>query len=1537
MLSPAPPLAPGAPPGSTPAPGTDGGAWVRVTIHPGTDVLLAAGTRLGDARPALADLGCRPELRTAPLAVDGVPVDDDQRCGSRPLLPGATVTVVRAGSAPRCRDAGPVPEDVLAAPRHVAVLGGPDAGRLVAVGHGDRGRTRVDRLDVRWRTTRRGSRVRVRVPRGTRRVPDDAALLRARPARAGRRVGSWRAVRWRDGRALVTPDGAYALRARPALVHGPRSGPAVGPDRPVEAGRLGTAQLATALVPAVASVGLAVALRQPLLALLALVGPLAVLGPAIAEARRRRVAQRAAPPGAPPDVGAAPGTVPVDPLDPRPADVLLWATIARLAPGADLAGAGAAGAAGALSAHAGSSGAAPGTTVGTTSGGSVGATGGGASLAASGGTSPSRVRLPDGCVAVVGPRDVALAAARALLVEVLASGAPLTVRPAAQDAPAWSWCRWLPHARAVRTLDAVAAADPPGLVVVDGPVPAGELARAWERCAPVGTDVLLVLGDRAQVPAWCRTLVDVSGAVAVFTGPDGARTPREHVGVSAGWALGLARRLAAAEHLGRLGTGDGDRAGEPDPGDPTARSLPSAVALGPLLGAPRAPDRLATWVAERWQDAARRDGLGLRTVLGAGTGGAPVAVDLVREGPHVLVAGTTGAGKSELLQSLVAGLALGRSPDELSFALVDFKGGASFGACGRLPHVVGQVTDLDPGLAGRALAGLRAELHRRERILAAADVASIDALPRGRLARLVVVVDEFRALADDLPDLVPGLLRVAAQGRSLGVHLVLATQRPAGAVSADVRANVTLRIALRVVDVADSRDVVDSPHAARVPASTPGRLILRRGAEPPVAVQCARAGGPLALPEVSVRLADPWGRHRSPDGPAPGSADDHLPLLVAAAREVAARSGLRPHPAPWLPALPTRVGPDELARVDGIDGIDGIDGEAVRSDDRALPVALGDLPALQRRTVVRWDPRDGHLAVQGRPRSGRTTALRTVGLAALDHGWAVHAIGPGLADLAAHPGTGTVVDRSDPRRVARLLRLLAGHDDGQSRPARLDRTTGRTLLLVDDVEAVRGVLAGVAGGAGADALADVLADSPTAVAVSASGPTVGGLASLVGVRAVLASRDRHDDVSLGVPAALAGQGGPPGRAVWLGPGDPLMCQVVLPPTVARGRSGRPAPPRRGAFRLHPLPDDVDSADLDVVGHAPGGVDPRPAVVVTDPGLAVASDDGDDTDVAPSPGPTCGPVGPCAADGAVDRAVADTADTADVAASRAVAAVAASRAVVDIAASRAVAAVAVGRGGDDGRTLWMDVRRGALVVGPPGSGRTSTLALLARHAAATGSLRAVVSRDDVLASAAMPAPGRTARTTGRTRSGNGNGTKDGRASSNSHSNRDGSGTTGWRASGSSNGNQSGNGNRDGAIVVRRYTPADVARLLDTLEAGQSAATFPSRAAAPGVVVVDDLDVLTQLCVLEADRLAALCRDGLVLLASAATGAAASALRGPLADLRGARSGIVLAPRERGSAEVFGHGLEWLTEPGRPRPGRGVLVQGARLAPLQVARP
>ncbi|MFB8228975.1 FtsK/SpoIIIE domain-containing protein [Cellulosimicrobium sp. NPDC055967] len=1407
-----------------------GEAWLRVTVHPGTDVLLPPGARLGDVRAGVANLVCRPELRTAALLVDGVPVDDDQRCGTRPLLPGATLAVAPHGGS--TVTGASRPDDALAAPLHVAVLAGRDAGRLVAVPEGQ-GRTRVDGLDVHRRVTRRGVRVRVRAPRGSRRVPDDAAVLVARPARAGRRVASWRAVRWRAGDALATPRGVYALRPRPVLVHGPRTGPADPSSVDAERGRPSAGLLATAAAPAVASLALAVTFRQPLYALLALAGPLALLVPALVEARRRRAARRTAQPHRPgPDGAGPPGadvaraTTPVDPLRPRPADALTWAVVARLAPATPL----------------------PGTAPPSPGVGPDGPP-----------VAPARpVRLPDGCAAVVGPRPAALAAARAVLGELLSTGAVPIVRHPPHAATDWAWCRWLPRASAVETLES--ARPPTGaatVLVVDGAPPAGELARAWERLGPAGTDLLLVLDDAARVPAWCRTVVDVTGPTAVVTGPDGARTVREHVGAGEDWAVALARRLAAADHLGRL---VGTAPAEHDPGDPTSPSLPADVALGDLLGLPTSPDDLTGWVRARWQDADRRDRTGLRAVLGVGPGGDPVAVDLVRDGPHVLVAGTTGAGKSELLQTLVAGLALGRSPEELSLALVDFKGGASFGACGRLPHVVGTVTDLDPGLAGRALAGLRAELHRRERVLAAAGATSVDELPRGRLPRLVVVVDEFRALADDLPDLLPGLLRVAAQGRSLGVHLVLATQRPAGAVSADVRANITLRLALRVVDVADSRDVVESPLAAVVPASAPGRLVLRRGAEPPLAVQCARAGAPARVRPSGARAAPPWGAARgllrgsSPADDAPGTGaplpgDDQLPRIVAAARDVAERTGLRPAPPPWLPALPDRVGQDDLADVvraapavthhgplgsgprpddpahRGDGPSDLVDGTALTAT-ATLPLALGDAPDLQRRTVVRWDPHDGHLAVLGRARSGRTTALRAVGWAALERGWTVHAVGPGLADLAAHPGTGTVVDRGDPRRLVRLLRLLAGHDDGQERPAGID-AADRALLLVDDVDAVRSVLAGVAGGAGADALADALA-GPAAVAVSCAGPTVAGLSSLVGVRAVMVSRDRHDDVSLGVPSALAGRGGPAGRAVWLGTDEPVLCQVALPaqplsgpvpggttpPAADTGTGPRRGDARPGAFRLLPLPERVVPADLASPVPRPPVSGPRPA---RDDALRVP----------------------------------------------------------------------VGRGGDAVGTVTLDVSRGALVVGPPGSGRTSALALLARHLARAGVLRAVVARDDTLAAAAGPP----------------------------------------------------------TAVVRRYAPADVGALLDAVAGTRESARGTPREDAPdggtpgppGVVVVDDLDVLVQLCVVEGERLAAACRDGLVLVASATTGGAASALRGPLADLRGVRAGVVLAPGERGSAEVFGRGLEWLAEPGRPRPGRGVLVQGARLTPVQLALP
>lgn len=287
-----------------------------------------------------------------------------------------------------------------------------------------------------------------------------------------------------------------------------------------------------------------------------------------------------------------------------------------------------------------------------------------------------------------------------------------------------------------------------------------------------------------------------------------------------------------------------------------------------------------------------------------------MTVGLRTDGPHLLVGGTTGAGKSELLQTLIASLAVGSGPEQLTLLLVDYKGGAAFQSCAALPHVGAVLTDLDPQNARRALASFRSELRRRERLLRQADVSDIAeyttlALPP--MPRLVVIIDEFRVLAEELPEFVTGLIRIATVGRSLGVHLVLATQRPAGVVSPDIAANTNLRIALRVRDAADSRDLIADPAAAELP-NVPGRALLRIGAAAPVPFQTARVGGtePREVTAAApvVRLIRPTGGVQAAAETAPQSASD-LERIVTAAKDAASMLGLGPAQAPWLPELPS--------------------------------------------------------------------------------------------------------------------------------------------------------------------------------------------------------------------------------------------------------------------------------------------------------------------------------------------------------------------------------------------------------------------------------------------------------------------------------------------------------------------------------------------------------------------------------------------------------------------------------------------------------
>jgi S-DNA-T family DNA segregation ATPase FtsK/SpoIIIE len=808
----------------------------------------------------------------------------------------------------------------------------------------------------------------------------------------------------------------------------------------------------------------------------------------------------------------------------------------------------------------------------------------------------------DRVIGIVGPRRERVALAQALVGQVACLHSPEDVRIIVLTAPepdgTWAWARWLPHrtgggtgtggsdaARTVVVLDDagalrdrpdVAAALQAATPIERGPASRQESGAAAVICldrdptslpAEATAVVHLEVDDRSRVTARLRR----RGHRDVTLVPDLA---------ARGWAARLGR------HLARL------RDSAPAPGT----SLPARTDLLDLLATDgldaTTPRGLAAhWTAEQ----------GPVAVLGQGPDG-PVRVDLRADGPHALVGGTTGAGKSELLLTLVTSLAVAEPPDRITFLLVDYKGGAAFARITGLPHVTGLITDLDRHLARRALISLRAELRARERLLHAAGAADVDAYAalrrrepdRPPLPRLVVVVDEFRVLAEELPEFVDGLVRTATVGRSLGVHLVLATQRPAGAVSAQIRANVNLRIALRVTDAADSLDLIDVPAAAVLPASAPGRALVRSGSGRPVELQSALVTGATgegsATPSV-VRAGAPF-----PAAPV-GEISD-LDRIRTALREAAAGRPGRVAPA-WLPPLADRVGPEPVL--------------GRRAGDVGVVLGLADDPADRRQAPARWHLDGHHLAIAGGPRSGRTTAVRAIAVAAgrlstVPDVYAWDAAGT-HRDLERLPWVGAVIDAQDVERGRRLLDLLERRIRTGPRPA-----DPPVVLLIDGWETLWAALSTQDHGRPADDLLTALRDGPAAgvVAAVAGGRAVltGQVSSLLSRRLVLRFADPADRLLAGVPAPMADARQPPGRALLLGPGTAaavgaagrdeldtagvevqITCGTALPASIATG--GRQTPP------VPELPTRLAHADLmaEIAGSHPGTADtPRIAGV-----------------------------------------------------------------------------------------------------------------------------------------------------------------------------------------------------------------------------------------------------------------------------------------------------------------------------------------------------
>ena len=627
-----------------------------------------------------------------------------------------------------------------------------------------------------------------------------------------------------------------------------------------------------------------------------------------------------------------------------------------------------------------------------------------------------------GTLGIVGPPATVRALARALICQAALAHDPRTVvLGCARPDPEWDWIRWA--ARHQRSDSAIR-------VLIDD-----RLEWSSDTATAPGTLMLRLARSRGELGA-VNDLVEVIDQESARWHAGGLREPAPFVPdlLSRDLARWMLRRVA--------GWCTPERSEEAFVG-----VVPRSVTLSDVhLGA---DDAVA--IQRRWQQHPRST----RCVLGLGHGGR-VEVDLAVDGPHALVAGTTGSGKSELLRTLVTGLALGNRPDELVFVLVDYKGGAAFAECAQLPHCVGLVTDLDQHLADRALTSLGAELKRRERLLAdaaARDLSAYQALPgMATLPRLVLVIDEYRALAQELPAFVDGLVRIAALGRSLGLHLVLATQRPTGIVSADVRANMNLRIALRLRDASDSYDVLEAPDAAALPEGLPGRALLRTGADAPRTVQVARVAD--ASPDTGAavqvtRLQSLWpdqGRQQARESQARDDGGELATRIAVAARQAAIALGAAPPPSPWLAPLPPVLALAGLTHHDDVSNSSdpGDPGDARDASDRGDPAAAGphtpgpalawgllDLPQQQRQEPVRWEPvADGNLAVIGAPRAGRSTMLRTVCAELLRtqdvgrvHLYVFDGSG-GLQVLGDAPHTGALVTAEEPARAARVLQRL---------------------------------------------------------------------------------------------------------------------------------------------------------------------------------------------------------------------------------------------------------------------------------------------------------------------------------------------------------------------------------------------------------------------------------------------------------------------------------------------------------------------------------
>ena len=452
----------------------------------------------------------------------------------------------------------------------------------------------------------------------------------------------------------------------------------------------------------------------------------------------------------------------------------------------------------------------------------------------------------------------------------------------------------------------------------------------------------------------------------------------------------------------------------------------------------------------------------LTVPIGVDPEGAPVYLDLKESahggmGPHGLCIGATGSGKSELLRTLVVALAATHSPDELNLVLVDFKGGATFLGCDDLPHTSAVITNLEDEavLVERMYDAISGEMNRRQELLRkAGNFANLTDYNEARtstrpdlepLPSLLIVVDEFSELLGQHPNFADLFVAVGRLGRSLGVHLLLASQRLEEGKLRGLDSHLSYRIGLRTFSAAESRQVLGVPDAYELPAD-PGTGYIKTASTELKRFKASYVSGPLMRPAeltsprhtAQVRLFEGWDEVDEPAAAAsiPDPSTSLLAEVVSAAKQTAAARGQHAHTV-WLPPLPSRVAlPDVCEEMGELTASIGLIDDPFHQRQHPLTIDLG--------------VSGGHVALAGGPQTGKSMAVRTIiaSLAATHTtdqlGFYVIDAGGGDSEvLETLPHVAGVAGRGDEETVRRVVDEVLGIvDKRRARPA-------RTVLVID--------------------------------------------------------------------------------------------------------------------------------------------------------------------------------------------------------------------------------------------------------------------------------------------------------------------------------------------------------------------------------------------------------------------------------------------------------------------------------------------------------